>query len=167
MRNMLATSTLALSAALLVTVHASPSTLSPFAPISTPTPTPYVKRDWESDYQRSQDFSDALASATSALAEHPSDASSIYSELREEYGTILGGATGCDSSRWARVTDAIGGIDDDGLIDGIGNVFDGLFGDDDEDQDECYNENAGVMSSASVACFGALAAALLVATVLL
>jgi hypothetical protein len=166
MRNMLATSTLALSAGLLVTVHASSSTLPHFAPVPTPTPTPYVKRDWESDYQRSQSFSDALASATSALAEHPSDASSIYSELREEYGTILGGATGCDSSRWARVTDAIGGIDDDGLIDGIGNVFDGLFGDEDE-QDDCYNENAGAMSSASVACFGALAAALLVATVLL
>ena len=164
MRNMLATSTVALSAALLVTVHASPSTFPHFTPA--PTPTPYVKRDWESDYQRSQDFSKALASATSALAEHPSDASSIYSELREEYGTILGGATGCDSSRWTRVTDAIGGIDDNGLIDGIGNVFDGLFGDDDE-QNDCYNENVGAMGSASVACFGALAAALLVATVLL
>ena len=166
MHNMLVTSTLAFSVAVIGTAHASPSALSHFAPAPTAAPPPYIKRDWESDYQRSQEFSDALASATSALAEHPSDASSIYSVLHEEYNTLLGSATGCDSSRWARVTDAIGSVDDDGLIDGIGNVFDGLFGDDD-DQDECSNENAGVGSSASVACFGALATALLVATFLL
>lgn len=159
---MLVISSLAFSITLIGTSYASPETLSYFAP----SPTQFLKRDSDDD-QRSQDFSEALASATSVLAKHPSDASSIYSELREEYGTILDGATGCDSSRWARVTSAMGDIDEDGLIDGVGNVLDGLFGDDD-DRDECSSEeNAGAMSSASVACFGALAAALFVASVLL
>lgn len=161
MRNVLAISALAFSTTLIGIVYASPSPHSYFAP----SPTALFKRDWDDD-QRSQDFSKALASATSVLAEHPSDASSIYSELRQEYGTILDDATGCDSSRWARVTNAISDIGDDGLIDGIGDVVDGLFGDDDDD-DECSNENAGSKSSAGVACFGALAAALLVATALL
>lgn len=162
MHNMLVTSTLAFSTTLIGTAYPFPEALSQFAPA----PTSYLKRDSD-DYRRNQDLSDALASATSALAEHPTRASSIYDELREEYGTILGDFTGCDSSRWARVTNAIGDIDEDGLIDGIENIVDGLFGDDDE-EDECSNEeNAGAMSSASIACFGALAVSLFVACVLL
>jgi hypothetical protein len=163
MHSMLFISTLAFSTTLIGSVYAFPSATSRFAPA----PTSLLKRDSD-DSQRSHDFSEALASATSALVAHPSDASSIYSELHEDYSNILSDATGCDSSRWARVTDAISDIGDDGLIDGIGDVVDGLFGDnDDDDEDECSSENAGNMSSASVACFGAFAVALLTAVGLL
>ena len=166
MRKLLLASTIALSTALLTTASALPS--------HTPAPTAFVKRDSDDDASR---VSEALASATSAIAENPDDASSIVSDLSREYGTILDQATGCDSSRWARITDAVGNLDDD-FFDGVGDIFDGIF---DNDDDECNDDNNddddgglideifdnGGLKSSSVAFCGAMGAALLAGAALL
>ena len=172
MRNLLALSTLAFST-LIATTYALPEAF----PKPTPPPTAFNKRQSDEDASR---VSEALASATSAIAEHPSDASyasSIVSDIEEHYGTILDQATGCDSSRWARITDAIGNFDDD-FGDGLRDLFDGIFDNDDDDCDDDDNnddddglideifDDAGA-KSAGVAFFGALGAALLASAALL
>ena len=128
MRSFILVSTLAFSTVLSATTHALPE--------ATPRPTAFLKRDSDDDARR---VSEALASATSAIAAHPSDASSIVSELRDEYGTILDRATGCDSSRWARITGAIDDLDED-FGDGLRGILDGIF-DGDDDDDECEDDN--------------------------
>lgn len=164
MRVLLVASTLAFSTTLTAATHAITGAL----PNTTPPPTTFLKRDLDSA-SLSCEMSEALASATSALAEHPTDAPSIYSGLREQYGIILDDATGCDSSRWARVTNAVGEFRED-PIDGILNVADEIFGDDDDD--ECGDtsrreENSGLKRSTGVAYFAAVGAVLLAITAML
>jgi hypothetical protein len=112
----------------------------------TPTPTPLAKRD--NDDRIESSLSSLASSATSALDAHPSDASSILSELREQYTSIAGQATGCGSS-WARITDAVGEFDE-GFFDGVRNVVDEIFGDD----DEC-KENAATANTVAYGIIGA------------
>lgn len=175
MRNLMVVSTLALSTTLFTTTYALPEAY----PNPTPAPTAIFRRDSDDDASR---VSEALASATSAIAERPSDASSIVSELREDYGTILDQATGCDSSRWARITGAVGDFDED-FGDGLRDLVDGIFdgddeecednrddGDDDDDDNDSLLEEVldnGGMRSNGVTFFGAMGVALLAGAALL
>ncbi|KAK3047078.1 hypothetical protein LTR09_011503 [Extremus antarcticus] len=161
MRNTILPSALAFACTFIAIAHASP----PAFPSPTHAPTALHIRDSEDDLR---EFSRSLASATSAIADSPSNAASIYSELRQDYSTILANPSACDSSRWSRITDAIGSVGDDedeeGLFDGLRDAADGLFSDDD---DQCSGEeNGGTVVGGGVVMFGALAAAGIVAAAL-
>lgn len=155
MKNLINISTIAFLASLSASAHALPE--------AAPAPTLF-KRDDEDDRIESS-LSDALASATSALADYPEDASSVMSQLSAQYTSIAGDATGCGSS-WARITNAVGEFDD-GILDGVRNVADGIFGDDDDeckeddnDDDDDENEESGARAN-SVVGFGIIGAGLL------
>lgn len=154
MRNLINISTLAFLASLTAFAHALPE--------AAPAPTLF-RRDDEDDRIESS-LSDALASATSALADHPEDASSVMSQLSAQYTSIAGEATGCDS-RWAQITNAVGEFDD-GILDGVRNLADEIFGDDDDDEckravDDDDDNEASSARANSVVGFGVAGAALL------
>merc|ERR1711939_595391 len=150
-----------------VALLASATALAHALPETTPAPTLMVRQDRD---EIESSLSDAVASATSALADHPDDTSSILSDLREQYTSIEGDATGCGSD-WARITNAIDEFDD-GFLDGIFNVADEIFGDGD---DECEiearaqdgNEENGAASSRAMALWGAAGAVFLAVAVVL
>lgn len=124
MRNFLTIYTLALSSSHLAIAHALPEV--------SPAPTALTRRDDRDDRIESS-LSSLVSSATSALGEDPDEASSILSELREQYTSIAGEATGCGSS-WARITNTIDEFDE-GFFDGVFNVVDEIFSDGDECRD--------------------------------
>ena len=132
--------------------------LSHALPEPTPAPTLLRARD-DTDDRIESSLSDAIRSATSVLADHPDDASSVLSQLSEQYTSIAGEATGCDS-RWARITNAVGEFDD-GILDGIRNVADEIFGDGDDECEEKRDTNENAASSNGVIGFGVAGAALL------